>query len=150
MIDMLIHAAVEVAAQHDREPAPSRAAISRIVQAASLAPTRWRAFQACVEQRESNGSPTAVNASGHAGLYQFSRAWTGALPHVVARGLKAHGMSTGAVRTIRLSLTGDRIETYPARYQRVAFAQVLREGGTAAALRHWGLAGSSCNALVTR
>ena len=148
ILDTVAGALIEHLAHTDRQPSPSRAAVSRIVEAATLAPAGFRAFQACVEERESHGSPTVVNASGHAGLYQFSRSWTHALPYLVSRGLRAHGMSKGEARTIRLLLVGKRIEQYPARYQRVAFAQVLREGGVAAAMRHWHLAGSPCNALA--
>jgi hypothetical protein len=132
----------------DRAPHPSRAAASRIVATAALAPSRWRAFQRCVEHRESNNQPGVVNSSGHAGLYQFSRAWTHSLPYIIARGLKAHGMTTRQARSIRISLAGKRIEQYPAIYQRVAFAQVIAEGGRDAAMRHWHLSGSPCNGLA--
>jgi hypothetical protein len=130
----------------DREPAPSRAAAATA--AASVVPGRWQAFARCVERRESNNQPHVVNSSGHAGLYQFSRAWTHSLPYIIARGLKAHGMTARQARSIRISLAGKRIEQYPAIYQRVAFAQVLAEGGRAAAMRHWHLSGSPCNALA--
>lgn len=148
MLETFVGAAVEVLHHTDRKPSPSRAAVSRIVELSTLAPAGFRAFQQCVEQRESHGNPTVVNSSGHAGLYQFARDWTHSLPYIVARGLKANGMPTAQARTIRLSLTGKRVEQYPAAYQRVAFAQVLREGGVAAAMRHWRLAGSPCNALA--
>jgi len=130
-----------------REPRPSRAQVSRVVGAASVLPGRWGAFQRCVEHRESKGSPTVVNASGHAGIYQFAIGWRHGLPYIVQRGLVAHGMTRRDARTIRLALP-TRIEQWPAKYQRVGFAQVIREGGRAAALRHWGLAGSVCQGLV--
>ena len=146
ILDALVAAAITLP-DPDRHHSPSRAAVSRIVEAASLPPAGWGAFAACVEERESHGNPRALNASGHAGLVQWSRDWSRGLPYVVARGLVAHGMPRGYARTIRLSLP-HRIEAWPAVLQRVAFSRVLVEGGRSAAMRHWSLAGSRCNGLV--
>jgi hypothetical protein len=131
----------------EREDRPSRATVARVVDAASILVGRWGAFQRCVERRESNGRPHVVNSSGHAGLYQFSTSWRHGLPYVVQRALVRAGLPTREARAIRLSLP-HRIERWPARMQRVGFAGVIHEGGTGAALRHWSLAGSPCNALA--
>ena len=148
---ILLDAVVGLVMHQDRHIEAPAHGLASVVKLAAKPPARFRAFARCVESRESHGNPRAVNDSGHAGLYQFSRDWTHALPYVIARGLKAHGMPAHRARTVRLSLTGTRIERYPAVLQRVAFAQVLREGGVAAAMRHWHLSGSPCNALaVTR
>lgn len=131
----------------EREPRPDRAQVSRIVSLAGNLTGHWGAFQRCVAHRESKGSPTVVNSSGHAGIYQFSIRWRHGLPYVVQRGLIHAGMPSRDARAIRLSLPS-RIERWPARFQHVGFAQVIREGGQAAAMRHWGLAGSACNGLA--
>jgi hypothetical protein len=128
----------------DREPHPSRAAASRIVATAALAPSRWRAFQRCVEHRESNNQPGVVNSSGHAGLYQFSRQWAHGLPYMVAKRLRANGMSPHAARTVRIQLQHLPIQRWSAQMQRVAFSAVIATPGGD---RHWALAGSSCEAL---
>ena len=131
----------------EREPRPDRAQVSRIVAAASIVPARWQAFAACVERRESGGNSRAVNrSSGAAGLYQFMPAWRRGLPYVVGRGLVRAGMTPGAARAVRLSLP-HRIEAWPARFQRVAFAQIIHEGGRTAALRHWH-GGRGCDGLA--
>ena len=161
MIPTVVAAAVEVltdptppasaphAVSAGRVPGrPSRAAGSRVVAAAAVLPERWRAFGACVEARESHSNPRAVNASsGAAGIFQLMPNWRHGAPYVLARALKAHGASAAYARSVRLSLP-ERIERWPERYQRAVFAQVLAEGGRAAALRHWGLAGSRCDGLV--
>lgn len=129
---------------------PSRAtALRSVVAAAAVMPARWQPFADCVIERESGGSPTILNAagSGAAGLAQWMPAWRSGLPYVLARALKAHGATPRQARTVRLSLP-HRIEQWPERYQRAAFAQILVEGGRAAAMRHWFLAGSRCNRLA--
>jgi len=131
----------------EREPQPSRGQVSRVVARAGLLTGHWGAFQRCVAHRESKGSPTVVNSSGHAGVYQFSIRWRHGLPFVVQRGLVHAGMSNRQARAIRLSLPS-RIERWPARFQHVGFAQVIREGGRDAAMRHWGLNGSRCQGLA--
>ena len=142
-IDALVGVLLHLAPA-ERDPSPSRSAASRIVSTAALAPARWRPFQRCVEQRESNGIPTVVNSSGHAGLYQFSRAWSHGLPYMVADRLRNHGLSRGAAAAIRRDLSATPIQRWSATLQRVAFAAAISVPGND---RHWALAGSSCEAL---
>jgi len=130
----------------EREPRPSRAQVARTT--AAIPPAGWVDFAACVEDRESHGIPTVVNGSGHAGLFQFSRNWAHGLPYVVQRALVAAGMPVKEARAIRKTLAAKPIHRWPAIYQRIGFAQVIREGGRAAAFRHWGLNGSRCNGLA--
>ena len=127
---------------------PSRANVSRVTELASMLPPRWRAFGLCVERRESHSVPTVINASGHMGLYQFSRSWNRGLPYIVQRALVAAGMPIEQARAVRKRLARQPINHWPAIYQRIGFARVIVEGGRDAALRHWGLQGSVCDGLV--
>lgn len=129
---------------------PGRAPFTRIRDKAATLPTRWRAFGACVENRESHGNPRAINGSGHMGLFQFSQSWRRGLPYVVQRALVTAGLPVDDARTVRRLLARKPINHWPAVYQRIGFARVLVEGGHAAAMRHWHLAGSACNALAAR
>lgn len=132
----------------EREPRPDRAQVSRIVEAASIVPARWRPFAACVEHRESHGNPRVINASGHMGLFQFSRAWMPGLSWVVYRTLVAAGMPRPEARVIQQTLAAKPIHHWPPVFQRIGFIGVVTEGGQAAAMRHWGLAGSACNGMA--
>ena len=83
--------------------------------------------------------------SGAAGLFQFMPAWRSSLPYIVAERLKQHGLPKPQAKQVRLYLTKlGRVEKYPALYQRVAFAEVIEDGGW----RHWTLGGSRCQGLV--
>lgn len=147
MIDLLVGAAVETASTDtDREWAAARPDRSvSAVREAVTPPSGWGAFAACVEQRESGGSPTALNASGAAGLFQFMPAWRSSLPYIVAERLKQFGASKRQAKSVRVYLQGvGRVEKYPALYQRIAFAEVLDDG----AWQHWTLRGSRCEGLV--
>ena len=151
MIDAIIGAAVEVASDitdrdlHVARPSRSVSAVRR----AATPPTGWSAFASCVEHRESHGNPRAVNPSGAAGLFQFMPNWRHGAPYIVRERLMQFGTSGTQARSVRLYLSRlGRIEKYPALYQRIAFAEVIEDGGRSAALRHWGLAGSRCQALV--
>lgn len=161
MIDTALGALIEVMhsaqAQAERAHQAAMASNEKIIEAAARVPARWRAFAACVEPRESGGNPRAVNeSSGAAGLFQFMPGWRGGpepeydggLPYVVARALKFAGMAPDDARAIRLKIQNKPIHRYPEMLQRAGFAQVLREGGRAAAMRHWWLDGSRCNALM--
>lgn len=147
MIDTLMHAAVEVAANNDREWAVSRPSRSvSAVRAAAEPPPGWAAFAECVERRESGGSPTAVNrSSGAAGLFQLMPAWRTGAPYIVRERLLQFGSSRKQAKAVRVYLTGlGRIERWPALYQRIAFAEVVEDG----LWRHWTLPGSRCQGLV--
>lgn len=145
------HTTTAVHATADREwtvSRPGRGTYSRLVTLAALPPRGWSAFAVCIEARESGGRPGVVNSSGHAGLFQFSREWVGSLHWVVSRRLDTFGMSAHLRKLVRDYLDTRPIQHWPATYQRIGFAGVLAEGGTSAALRHWGLAGSRCNGLT--
>lgn len=61
---------------HITPPAPAPAPVTHTytptVRASSTSYSPSSGFEACVIQRESNGEPQVMNASGHWGLYQFS------------------------------------------------------------------------------
>lgn len=125
---------------------PSRGVHAGLVRLAATPPRGWSAFAACVEQRESGGSPTAVNSSsGAAGLQQWLRAWRSGLPFNVAARLQQFGLPRAEAKAVRIALSGLPIERWPAVYQRIGFAdQLARPGGW----RHWSLPGSRCEGLV--
>lgn len=130
----------------DREAAatrPSRSAPA--LRSAAAVPRGWGAFAACVEQRESGGSPTAVNSSsGAAGLFQLLPAWRHGAPYIVRERLRQFGYTAAQARTVRVYLTGlHYIERWPAMYQRVLFAEVIEDG----LWTHWTLPGSRCEGL---
>lgn len=125
---------------------PSRSAWAGPIRAASLPAPRWRAFAACVEQRESHGNPTSVNKqSGAAGLHQWLPDWQRGLAWNVRGRLIDYGVPRPAANAIRAHLAATPIHRWPALYQRVGFAdQLSRPGGW----RHWSLRGSRCEGLV--
>lgn len=150
MIDTIIGAAVEVATNDtDREWAVQRPSRSvSVVREAAVPPRGWEAFAECVEQRESGGSPTAVNgSSGAAGLFQLMPAWRHGAPYVVRERLMQFGVGKRQAKAVRVYLTGlGRIERWPSLYQRIVFAEVIEDG----LWIHWTLPGSRCNGLVAR
>jgi hypothetical protein len=125
---------------HHGERSP-RAVHAEIIATAAHAPSRWRAFQKCVERRESNNQPRVVNASGHMGLYQFSRDWAHGLPFMVAERLRDHGMSLADAKALRKRLSVTAINRWPANLQRVGFSAAISVPGND---RHWALANSRC------
>jgi len=127
---------------------PSRSAYAGAIRRAALPNPSWRAFAACVEQRESGGSSTAINSgSGAAGLHQWLPAWRNGLPWNVRARLIDHGVPRPAANAVRQHLSATPIHQWPAMYQRVGFADQLdRPGGW----RHWSLPGSRCEGLVPR
>jgi hypothetical protein len=146
MLDLVIGAAVEVAANDDRREwavqRPSRSVA--VVRSASRVPARWQRFHDCVVQRESGGSPSARNPRSSAqGLYQFlDRSWRPGLSHMVAERLRDNGASRAQAKAVRSWLAGREIATWPAVYQTVGFVEVVTRGGSF----HWRLAGSRCEA----
>lgn len=149
MIDLLTGALVEAVATADdrREWAvnrPNRSVSS--LRDAALPPRGWEAFADCVEQRESGGSPTAVNSSsGAAGLFQLMPAWRSGAPYIVRERLLQFGVGKQQAKAVRVYLTGlGRIEKWPALYQRVVFAEVIEDG----LWHHWTLPGSRCQGLA--
>lgn len=130
---------------------PSRSVHASSIRRAATPPRTWQPFMECVIARESGGNPAAVNASSNAaGLAQWLPAWESGLPFVVRRGLVQAGVPPKVATSVRRELSSRPIHRWPALYQRVGMAQVLREGGRDAALRHWSLPGSRCEGLVPR
>jgi LysM repeat protein len=57
-----------------KAPAPVPAPVAKAIQApaATVNPSNYSGFQACVIARESGGNTQVMNSTGHYGLYQFS------------------------------------------------------------------------------
>lgn len=128
---------------------PSRGIHAGLVRLAATPPRGWSAFAACVEQRESKGHAGILNheGSGAAGLFQFMPDWRHGAPFIVRERLIQFGIPKPLARQVRIHLTRiGRIEAWPAIYQRIAFAEVLEDGGW----RHWSLTGSRCDSLVPK
>lgn len=149
MIDTLMHAALEVATT-DRDWAAARPdrSVSAVRQAGRV-PARWRAYAACVLDRESGGSldrqqsgAGAVNASGAAGRWQFMPAWRRGLPYMVRDRLVRFGASKAQAHRVRLWLSAHPIQAWPGVYQDMGAWEVMERGGAL----HWRLAGSPCEA----
>lgn len=148
-LEILTGALVEAVARDDdrREWAVDRP--SRSVSAlreASTPPPGWAEFAECVEQRESGGNPTILNreGSGAAGLFQLMPGWRSGGPWNVRERLLKFGVPRKQAKAVREYLAARPIHTWPALYQRIAFAEVLDDG----LWKHWHLAGSRCNSLV--
>jgi hypothetical protein len=146
-VEATLAVALMVTPDPDRQPAPSRATVTRSIAAASVPPRRWWPFARCVAERESGGSPTAQNpTSSAAGKWQFlDSQWRTGLAHMVRSRLIAHGVPFAQAKRIRLELSATPIHRWPERLQDVGFAAVIVTPG---GWRHWALAGSRCNALV--
>lgn len=147
MMETLLGAALELAHDPDRELVVERPSRSvSVVRNAAVPPRGWHAFAECVEQRESGGSPTAVNkSSGAAGLFQLMPAWRNGAPYIVRERLLQFGATRAQAKAVRIYLSGlGRIEKWPALYQRMVFAEVVEDG----LWNHWTLPGSRCQGLV--
>jgi len=150
MLDVLVAAAVEVST-NDREWSVQRPSRSiSAVRAASSAPPRWRAFAECVLHRESGASLNrpqsgagALNASNHAGRWQFAANWRHGLPYMVRDRLIRFGATHKQARTVRVWLSGHPIQQWPGLYQDMGAFEVMERGGSF----HWKLAGSRCEVL---
>lgn len=135
----------------DPTPGHQAAAITR---AAAVIPDEWKAFAACVADRESGGSAHARNpeaGSTASGRWQFiARDWQHSLPWMVAHRLRNFGMPAAERREIREYLDRTPIWQWPGRYQDIGFIAVIRAGerGEGRGWQHWILAGSRCNALA--
>ncbi len=143
MIDTILSAAVEVAADNDRELSIARPSRSvSAVREASRVPSRWQRFAACVAHRESHNNPKARNPRSSAqGTYQFlDRSWRSGLAHMVAARLHDHGLPWTQAKKVRTYLRAHEIAAWPATYQTIGFVAVVNAGGS----YHWRLAGSTC------
>lgn len=112
--------------------------------AAAEIPKDLQPYAKCVEHRESRGNPRALNATGHAGLFQFAQAWRHGLPYMVRDRLVQFGMKPITARGVRQHLQRVPIHHWPAVYQRIGFLEVVERGG----YEHWHISGSRCNGLV--
>lgn len=65
---VVVHAPTQLASGQDH----SNATVPSVGSSGPVSTTGMAAFEACVIQRESGGSPQVMNASGHYGLFQFS------------------------------------------------------------------------------
>lgn len=145
MMDLILHAAVEVAADNDRALTVARPSRSvSAVREASTFPRSMVAWAKCVAQRESHGNPKARNPYSSAqGRYQFlDRLWRESLAGQVAARLRDHGLPKPQAAKVRSYLAGREIATWPAVYQDIGFIEVNTRGGS----YHWRLAGSRCEA----
>lgn len=153
MIDTLIGAAVELAADNDRELVVERPSRSvAVVRNSSRIPSAWRSFAACVLKRESGATldrpqsgAGARNTSGSSasGRWQFLQSsWGRSLPYMVADQLVDHGLPRSQARQVRKHLQSIPIHRWPGVYQDMGFIEVVQRGGWA----HW--RGATCNGLV--
>ena len=130
--------------------APVTAGTATPMIAAAAIPQRWRAFSACVSERESNGNYRARNRSSSAqGRWQFlDTPWrvNGGIEWIVLRQMKRHGATWAERRKAYMRLSTTRIQMWPAWAQDAAFVGVVTERPTG--WRHWSLPGSRCDRLV--
>jgi hypothetical protein len=158
MIDTIVAAAVEVAANDDRREI-SAARPSRSVGAvrqASTVPSRWRAFAQCVLSRESGATldrpQSGVGAqnpsSSASGRWQMLDAsgWRDGGAWNVHKRLVRFGVPKSQAREVRVYLSRTPIHRWHGIWQDTAAIEALEDGGW----RHWYLAGSRCNGLVPR
>lgn len=157
MLDVLIGAAVEVAAMPDRElhlSRPSRGAYSAPVRAAADTPKKWSAFAQCVLRRESGATlankesreDARNGSSSAAGRHQWLAAWQNGGAFMVRDRLVRFGMPKDQAKRVREYMQATPIWKIDGWLQDVLFNEVVtrsRDGW-----RHWYLAGSACNQLV--
>lgn len=154
MIDTLTAAALEVAANADDRAwavqRPSRSVSA--IRAASTVPARWRAFAACVLDRESGGTLDraqsgvgALNGSGAAGRWQMLRPWQSGGAWNVQKRLVRFGVPRAQAVKVRVYLTGTPIYRWAGVYQDMAAFEAMESGGW----RAWAN-GDHCDALVPR
>ena len=155
MIDTLIGAAVELAAD-DRQidlERPSRS--GSVTREASTVPVRWKAFATCVLRRESGGvlgnkqsREDARNSSSSAsGRWQMLDAsgWRDGGAWLVFKRLRSVGIPKSDAHRVRLYLARTPIYRWDGHFQDMAFIQSVTEGGWA----HW-RNGDACDRLAVR
>jgi hypothetical protein len=155
MIETILSAAVEVATDDRREWAVNRPSRSvSVVRNASTVPTTFRAFAACVLDRESGGTldrpqsgAGALNTAGSsaAGRWQYLRAWRTGLPYMVRDQLRDHGATRKQAKAVRVLLSGLPINQWPGVYQDMGFIETVERGGWF----HW-RNGDRCDRLAPR
>jgi len=156
MIETLLAAALEVAAD-DRQvdlQRPSRSVTA--VREASTVPAKWRAFAECVLRRETGGvlansqsREDAVNRSGSSasGRWQMLDAsgWRSGGAWLVYKRLRSVGVVKTEAHRVRHYLAATPIHRWDGRFQDMAFIQSVLEGGWF----HW-RNGGPCDGLVPR
>lgn len=147
MIDLAIAAVLYIGPAQISETTQARTITA--ARSASAIPNEWKAFQACVADRESSGSYTAQNPTSSAqGKYQFlDNNWREGGAWNVYKRLTKHGATRKEANRIRLVLREAPIKTWRPKYQEILFAEVLLSG-EGMGWKHWYLAGSPCNKLV--
>ncbi len=156
MIEHIIGAALEVAADNDRELSvqrPSRS-VSAIRRASDFG--KWRPFATCVLARESGATPDrrqsgvgarnpSSSASGRWQMLDASGWRTGGSWNVYKR-LVRFGVPKADAREVRSHLAGRPIASWHGIWQDIAALETLDAGGW----RHWYAPGSRGNGLVAR
>jgi hypothetical protein len=156
MIDTLIGAAMELAAD-DRQvnlQQPSRSIAA--VRDAATVPAHWRAFARCVLKRETGGvlansqsREDAVNRSGSSasGRWQMLDAsgWRTGGAWLVYKRLRHVGIAGDEAHRVRRYLSHTPIHHWDGSFQDMAFIQSVLEGGWF----HW-RNGGPCDQLVPR
>ena len=120
-----------------------------IVDAATI-PKKWRAFAACVCDRESGGTLDKVQSgvearnpnSSASGRWQFLNSqWNESLPYMVAAELKEVGVPKAVAKEIRIDLQSRPIHKWHGYWQDIGFVSVVTEPG---GWQHWS-GGGACN-----
>jgi hypothetical protein len=155
MIDTLIGAAVELAAD-DRQidlERPSRS--GSVTREASTVPVRWKAFAQCVLRRESGGvlgnqqsrEQARSGSSSASGRWQMLDAsgWRSGGAWLVFKRLRSVGLPKDEAHRVRQYLASTPIHRWDGGFQDMAFIQSVLEGGWF----HW-RNGGPCDQLVPR
>jgi len=156
MIDTLIAAAVELAAEDRRIDLDRPAQGSEMARQASAVPARWRSFAQCVLRRETGGNlnnpqsrETAQNRSGSSasGRWQMLDAsgWRDGGAWLVFKRLRSVGLPKDEAHRVRRYLASTPIHRWDGGFQDMAFVQSVLEGGWF----HW-RNGDHCDGLVPR
>lgn len=154
MLDLITAAAVEVAADNDRELSVARPSRSvSAVREASRVPSRWRAFASCVLHRESGATldrpQSGVGAqnpsSTAAGRWQMLSAWQSGGAWNVQKRLIRYGVSRPQAIKVRVHLQRTPIHRWHGVWQDMAAFEALEHGGW----RAWAN-GDRCDGLVPR
>jgi len=147
MIDIVIAAMIYTSPAEQPAVRSSNIAAAR---AARDIPEHLEDFQACVAQRESSGRWNAQNpVSSAQGKYQFlDSQWRQGGAWNVWKRLVRHGYDRSTAKIVRQKLMATPIKRWKPVFQDILFAEVLTSG-EGMGWRHWYLAGSKCNRLIT-
>lgn len=146
MIDSLVLSAALMAG-----PATAGSVVTvHAQQTASLIPSKWQRFAACVSHRESHGNYKARNrSSSAAGRWQFlDRAWRDSLAFMVRDRLIGHGMDRAVAQSVKRRLAKTPIHLWAPWAQDAAFVAVVT-ASDGRGWRHWSN-GGKCDRLAVR